>query len=72
MKAILKGPDAGLITGAASFSVGSKDAGTDEAAPYKLRIPAGKLKKRGKSNLVAALSTLDGREMTLDESVRRC
>ena len=72
VKAKLKGPDAGLVTGSVAFSVGSKGAGADEAGPYKRRIPGGKLKKRGKSNVIATLATIDGREMTLDERVRRC
>ena len=72
VKAKLKGPDAGLVTGSVGFSVGSKDVGSDDAGPYSLRIKGGKLKKNGRSNIVASLDTIDGREMTLDESVKRC
>jgi N-acetylglucosamine-6-sulfatase len=72
VRAKLRGPDAGLLTGTVGFSVGSKDAGADDAAPYGVRIARGKLKKGGRSNVVATLATIDGREMTLDERVRRC
>ena len=39
VKAILKGPDAGLITGAASFSVGSKDVGTRRSRAVQAASP---------------------------------
>jgi N-acetylglucosamine-6-sulfatase len=68
----LKGPDAGLVAGTVGFNVGSKDAGADDGAPYRVRIGKGKLKRNGKSNVIATLATLDGREMTVDERVRRC
>ena len=72
VKAKLKGPDAGLVTGSVRFGVGSKNVGADDSGPYALRIKRGRLKHRGKSNVVASLGTIDGREMTLDERVRRC
>jgi hypothetical protein len=71
VKAIVKGADRALLTGA-EFAVGSKAVGSDEAAPFRERISSGKLKKRGKSNVVATATLLDGRVMTVDETVRRC
>jgi hypothetical protein len=70
VKAIVRGADAGLLTGA-DFAVGSKAAGSDDAAPFKQRISRGKLKK-GKSTVIATATLLDGRAMTVDDRVRRC
>jgi N-acetylglucosamine-6-sulfatase len=71
VKAVLRGADAGRLV-AADYSVGSKQLGGDDAPPFKVRIPGGKLKKRGKSNVIATVSLIDGREQTIDERVKRC
>jgi arylsulfatase A-like enzyme len=71
VRAILKGADAGKLT-AAGYSVGSKQLGGDDAAPFKVRIPGGKLKRRGRSNVIASVTLIDGREQTIDERVKRC
>jgi hypothetical protein len=71
VKAIVKGLDRGLLIGA-EFRVGSKGVGGDNGAPFKERIARGKLKRRGKSEVIATATLLDGREMSLDRRVRRC
>ncbi|HYU61585.1 MAG TPA: sulfatase [Solirubrobacterales bacterium] len=71
VRATVKGADRGLLT-EAGFAVGARQLGTDTAAPFKRRIPSAKLKRHGKSNVVATVDLLDGREMTLDAQVRRC
>jgi N-acetylglucosamine-6-sulfatase len=71
VKAIVNGLDRGLLVGA-EFRVGSKAAGGDDSAPFKERIARGKLKRRGKSEVIATATLLDGREMSLDKRVRRC
>ena len=71
VKAIVKGADRGLVL-SAGYSVGTKQAGSDDGPPFKQRIAAGKLKRRGKSEISADATLLDGRETTLDKKVRRC
>jgi N-acetylglucosamine-6-sulfatase len=71
VKAIVKGADRGALTGA-DFAVGSKAAGSDDAAPFRVRISSGKLKKNGKSSVIATATLLDGRVKSIDERVRRC
>jgi N-acetylglucosamine-6-sulfatase len=71
VKAIVKGLDRGLLIGA-EFRVGSKGVGSDDGAPFKEKIARGKLKRRGKSEVIATATLLDGREMSLDRRVRRC
>jgi hypothetical protein len=71
VKAILKGADAGRLI-SAGYAVGSKDVGSDDSGPFKQRIPKGKLKKKGKSNVIASVTLIDGREQTIDERVKRC
>jgi N-acetylglucosamine-6-sulfatase len=71
VRAIVKGADAGLVL-SAGYSVGTKQAGRDDGPPFKQRIAAGKLKRRGKSEISADATLLDGRETTLDKKVRRC
>jgi N-acetylglucosamine-6-sulfatase len=71
VKAIVKGADRGALTGA-EFAVGSKAVGSDDEPPFRERIAPGKLKKRGKSSVIATATLLDGRVMTVDERVRRC
>jgi hypothetical protein len=56
----------------AEFAVGSKAVGSDDAAPFRERIPRGKLKKKGKSTVIATAMLLDGRVRTVDDRVRRC
>jgi hypothetical protein len=71
VKAIVKGLDRGLLVGG-EFRVGSKGAGSDDTAPIRERIARSKLKRRGKSEVIATVTLLDGREMSLDKTVRRC
>jgi arylsulfatase A-like enzyme len=71
VKAIVKGSDRGAVI-AAEFAVGSKAVGSDDAAPFKERISSGKLKKKGKSTVIATATLLDGRVRTVDDRVRRC
>jgi hypothetical protein len=71
VRAILKSPDGGKLI-AADYSVGSKQLGGDDAAPFRVRIPGGKLKRRGKSSVIASVTLVDGREQTIDERVKRC
>jgi N-acetylglucosamine-6-sulfatase len=71
VRAIVKGADRAALTGA-DFAVGSKAVGSDAAPPFRERIASGKLKKKGKSSVIATATLLDGRVMTVDERVRRC
>jgi N-acetylglucosamine-6-sulfatase len=71
VKAIVNGSDRGALI-AAEFAVGGKAVGSDDTAPFRERISRGKLKKKGKSSVIATATLLDGRVKTIDERVRRC
>jgi arylsulfatase A-like enzyme len=69
---IVKGGDRGLLIGA-EFAAGSKDVGSDDAAPFRVRVRPSKLKRHGKTRLGGVATLLDGRVTSLDEKkVRRC
>jgi N-acetylglucosamine-6-sulfatase len=71
VKAVVKGADRGLVL-SVGYSVGTKQAGSDDGPPFKQRIAGAKLKKHGRSEISADAALLDGREVTLDKKVRRC
>jgi arylsulfatase A-like enzyme len=72
VRVIVKGGDRGLLVGA-EFAAGSKDLGSDEAAPFRVRVKPSQLKRHGKTRLGGVATLLDGRVMSLDEKkVRRC
>jgi N-acetylglucosamine-6-sulfatase len=71
VKATVKGSDRSAVI-ATEFAVGSRAVGSDDAAPFRERIPRGELKKKGKSSVIVTVTLLDGRVRTVDERVRRC
>ena len=72
VRVIVKGGDRGLLVGA-EFAAGSKHLGSDEAAPFRVRVKPSQLKRHGKTRLGGVASLLDGRVTSLDEKkVRRC
>jgi arylsulfatase A-like enzyme len=72
VRVIVKGGDRGLLIGT-EFAAGSKDLGSDDSAPFRVRVKPSKLKRHGKTRLGGVATLLDGRVMSLDEKkVRRC
>jgi N-acetylglucosamine-6-sulfatase len=72
VRVILKGADRGLLIGA-DFRAGSKAIGSDDAAPFRVRVRPAELKKHGKTKFGSTATLVDGRVTTLGgRKVRRC
>jgi N-acetylglucosamine-6-sulfatase len=67
----VKGDDGGLVD-TVEFSVDGHHVGDDGSKPFKDGLPRKRLKKHKKADVRATAHLLDGRLLTLDDTVRAC
>ena len=66
-----KGADLGQVREAELYVNGDR-VGTDRKAPFRRRVPFGRLQERARSMVKMRLTLLDGRRLTRELSVRAC
>ncbi len=71
VRARVQGGDGGLVD-TVEFSVDGHKVGEDGSKPFKDKLPRKRLKKHKKADVRATARLLDGRVLTLDDTVRAC